>query len=300
MKKIKEALYAPLLEEKKSKNTTAVPYTADRNVNESDIAEELLAFETSQSLMKIMLDDDTIIHKETEKLFRVTLDSSQSSFLLIDETYSIMSEITSLIEFLKLPETFEGSTHTIINLIFNTRFAMADLPVALTTSGKKRFERIFHDPNDSEYDNTHTKGEWLREYHSICNKYLLSQEAQNGIIKLIFSTRFAMADLPVALTTSGKKRFKRIFHDPNDSEYDNTHTKGEWLKEYHSICNKYLLSQEAQNGIINLIFKTGFTTADLPVALTTSGKKRFKRIFHDPNMIIVMTLVFSLPILCQK
>ena len=101
-----------MLEEKKSKNTTAVPYTADRNINESDIAEELLVFETSQSLMKIMLDDDTIIHKETEKLFRVTLDSSQSSILLIDETYSIMSEITSLIEFLKLPETFEGSTHT--------------------------------------------------------------------------------------------------------------------------------------------------------------------------------------------
>ena len=186
-----------------------------------------------------MLDDDTIIHKETEKLFRVTLDSSQSSILLIDETYSIMSEITSLIEFLKLPETFEGSTHT--------------------------------------------KGEWSREYHSICNKYLLCQEAQNDIINLIFNTGFAMADLPVALTISGKKRFKRIFYDLNDSEYDNTHTKGEWLREYHSICNKYLLPQEAQNGIINLIFKTGFTTADLPVALTTSGKKRFKRIFHDPN-----------------
>ena len=178
MKKIKEALYAPLLEEKKSKSTTAVPYTADRNVNESDIAEELLVFETSQSLMKIMLDDDTIIHKETEKLFRVTLDSSQSSILLIDETYSIMSEITSHIEFLKLPETFEGSTHT--------------------------------------------KGEWSREYHSICNKYLLPQEAQNDIINLIFNTGFATADLPVALTTSGKKRFKRRFHDPNDSEYDNS------------------------------------------------------------------------------
>jgi hypothetical protein len=49
-----------------------------------------------------------------------------------------------------------------------------------------------------------------------------------------------MADLPVALTTSGKKRFKRIFHDPNDSEYDNRDDPSIFTSNTLSKVNDYI------------------------------------------------------------
>ena len=66
--------------------------------------------------------DDNLILNETEKLIRVILDGSQRVIPLIDEKYSILSEVRSILEYMRKPETFiepddtvpicEGSTYT--------------------------------------------------------------------------------------------------------------------------------------------------------------------------------------------
>ena len=71
-------------------------------------------------------------------------------------------------------------------------------------------------------------------------------------------------------------RKPETFLEPDDTVpicEGSTHTEGEWSREYFSIYNKFILPQETQRDILNLIFNTFGQTADLPVALTTQGKK---------------------------
>jgi hypothetical protein len=115
--------------------------------------------------------DDNLILNETEKLIRVILDGSQRVIPLIDEKYSILSEVRSILEYMRKPETFIEPDDTV--------------PIC--------------------EGSTYTKGEWTREYYSICNKFILPQETQRDLLNLIFNTFGETADLPVVLTTHGKK-----------------------------------------------------------------------------------------------
>ena len=100
------------------------------------------------------------------------------------------------------------------------------------------------------------------------------------------------------------------FLEPDDTVElfeGSTHTKGEWSREFHSICNKFILPQDAQKELLNLIFNTFGQTADLPVALTTSGKNVSKRNIlilmikeMSKKMKVVMTKVFPIPTLCLE
>jgi len=55
-------------------------------------------------------------------------------------------------------------------------------------------------------------------------------------------------------------------------------SKGEWAREFKQLSNKYLLSKEAENGILNLIYNTlGKTNSNLPITLTAKGRKNFLR-----------------------
>ena len=120
--------------------------------------------------------DDTLIFNESEQPIRVNLkDGYQSIIPLMDDTYSIMFQVTSLLKFMSLSENFLEPDDTV-----------------------ELFE-----------GSTHTKGEWSREFHSICNKFILPQDAQKELLNLIFNTFGQTADLPVASTTSGKSVLKR-------------------------------------------------------------------------------------------
>ena len=165
----KKGQYALLIQERKIQKPLPHTYTAVEIVNEAEITEEFLVTEASQS--SELVADDNLILNETEKLIRVILDGSQRVIPLIDETYSIMSEVRSIVEYLRKPETFLEPDDTV--------------PIC--------------------EGSTYTKGEWTREYYSICNKFILPQETQRDLLNLIFNTFGQTADLPVALTTHGKK-----------------------------------------------------------------------------------------------
>ena len=171
--KIKEAQYGPLLVEKKTRKRKYVAdkNSADENVNGSN-AEDLLVTEDSPSIEP----DDILLLNESEQPMRVNLnDGYQSIIPLIDDTYSIMSQVTSLLKYMSLSENSLESDDTVA---------------------------IFE-------GSTHTKGKWSREFHSICNKFILPQDAQKELLNLIFNTFGQTADLPVALTISGKNVSKR-------------------------------------------------------------------------------------------
>jgi len=184
--KRKQGKYALLIQERKIQKPLPHTYTAVEIVNEAEITEEFLVTEASQS--SELVADDNLILNETEKLIRVILDGSQRVIPLIDETYSIMSEVRSIVDYLRKPETFLEPDDTV--------------PIC--------------------EGSTYTKGEWTREYYSICNKFILPQETQRDILNLIFNTFGEKADLPVALTTHGKKRFKRKFGGANNDEEEDT------------------------------------------------------------------------------
>jgi len=179
-------VYAPLNAERNLRKQKKIVDTniSDANVNGSDVAEELQ--ETNDSQSSELMPDDILVLNETEKPIRINLESSQSCIPLIDATYSIMTEVTSLLEYMSLKDNFLERDDTAP--IFN--------------------------------GSTHTKGEWSREYYSICNKFVLPQAAQKEILNLVYNTFGELAELPIALTTSGKERLKRKFIDPNDEEDD--------------------------------------------------------------------------------
>ena len=180
--KIKEAQYGPLLVEKKTRKRKNVADTnsAVGNVNGSN-AEDLIVTEAFPSIE--LMPDDTLIFNESEQPIRVNLkDGYQSIIPLMDDKYSIMSQVTSLLKYMSLSENFLEPDDTV-----------------------ELFE-----------GSTHTKGEWSREFHSICNKFILPQDAQKELLNLIFNTFGQTADLPVALTTSGKKRFKKKYTYSDD------------------------------------------------------------------------------------
>jgi hypothetical protein len=88
------------------------------------------------------MQNDTLILNESEQPIRVNLnDGYQSIIPLIDVTYSIMSQVTSLLKYMSLSENFLELDDTVAP-----------------------FE-----------GSTHTKGEWSSEFHSICNKFILPQ-----------------------------------------------------------------------------------------------------------------------------
>ena len=120
--KINEAQYGPSLVEKKTRKRKSVANTnsADGNVNGSN-AEDLLVTEASPSIE--LMQNDTLILNESEQPIRVNLnDGYQSIIPLIDDTYSIMSQVTSLLKYMSFSENFfepddtvklfEGSTHS--------------------------------------------------------------------------------------------------------------------------------------------------------------------------------------------
>ena len=196
--KIKEAQYGPLLVEKKTRKRKYVADTnsADGNVNGSN-AEDLLVTEDSPSIEP----DDILLLNESEQPMRVNLnDGYQSIIPLIDDTYSIMSQVTSLLKYMSLSENFLEPDDTVA---------------------------IFE-------GSTHTKGEWSREFHSICNKFILPQDAQKELLNLIFNTFGQTADLPVALTTSGKKRFKKKYTYSDDQRDEEEDESGDDKKYFRS------------------------------------------------------------------
>ena len=178
----KQGHYALLIQERKIQKPVPHTYSAVEIVNEAEINEEFLVTEASQS--SELVADDNLILNETEKLIRVILDGSQRVIPLIDEKYSILSEVRSILEYMRKPETFIEPDDTV--------------PIC--------------------EGSTYTKGEWTREYYSICNKFILPQETQRDILNLIFNTFGETADLPVVLTTHGKKSFKRKLGGANNDE----------------------------------------------------------------------------------
>ena len=191
--KIKEAQYGLLLVEKKTRKRKNVVDTnsAVGNINGSN-AEDLLETEAFPSIE--LMPDDTLILNESEQPIRVNLkDGYQSIIPLMDDTYSIMSQVTSLLKYMSLSENFLEPDDTV-----------------------ELFE-----------GSTHTKGEWSREFHSICNKFILPQDAQKELLNFIFNTFGQTADLPVALTTSGKKRFKKKYTYSDDQRYGEEDESGD-------------------------------------------------------------------------
>ena len=74
------------------------------NVNGSN-AEDLLVTEAFPSIE--LMPDDTLILNESEQPIRVNLkDGYQSIIPLMDDTYSIMSQVTSLLKYRSLSENF--------------------------------------------------------------------------------------------------------------------------------------------------------------------------------------------------
>ena len=97
--KRKQGQYAPLIQERKIQKPVPHTYTAVEIVNEAENSEVFLVTEASHS--SELVADDKLILNVTEKLFRVILDSSQRIIPLIDETYSISSEVRSILVYEK-------------------------------------------------------------------------------------------------------------------------------------------------------------------------------------------------------
>ncbi len=166
--------------------------------------------------------DDKLILNVTEKLSRVILDSSQRIIPLIDETYSILLEVRSILQYMRKPETFLEPDDTV--------------PIC--------------------EGSTHTKGKWPRECFSICNKFILPQESQQDLLNLIFKTFGQTADLPVALTTHKKKSFKRKLGAANNDEEEDTssddnsisaHITMSKVKDYIRKTSRWIKLNQYQN-----------------------------------------------------
>ena len=184
----KRAAYAPMMAERKFR----IVSREEQNDSEKMIYDEELVGKLEEKLVTDSLQstgqmvEDTQILAEVESFQRVKINSSSSSISLIDETFSIMSLVNSLLQYMNEPE----------NVI---------------------------EPDDTiplYKDASILKGEWAREFYSICNKFILSKIAQEEILNLIYNTWGNSSNLPVALTTDGKKRLECQLRKADQKEDD--------------------------------------------------------------------------------
>ena len=88
---------------------------------------------------------------------------------------------------------------------------------------------------------------------------------------------------------------QHYIRNPNNAlEYDDQvslfkgsqFSKGEWTREFTSICNKNLLTKKAEHDILNLIHNTWGHQANLPITLTTLGRNSLRKKFALVKIMI--------------
>jgi hypothetical protein len=84
-----------------------------------------------------------------------------------------------------------------------------------------------------------SKGDWAREFQHLSNKFLLSQEAENGILNLIYNTFGKQSNLPVALTVKGRSNdFRQFTGQTVDNVEDNTLSAENVTSDAKKYCRK--------------------------------------------------------------
>ena len=88
-------------------------------------------------------------------------------------------------------------------------------------------------------DSDISKGDWAREFQHLSNKFLLSQEAENGILNLIYNTFGKQSNLPVALTVKGRSNdFRRFTGQTVDNVEDNSLSAENVTSDAKKYCRK--------------------------------------------------------------
>ena len=55
-------------------------------------------------------------------------------------------------------------------------------------------------------------------------------------------------------------------------------TKGDWARGFHSLCNNFLISEKAENALLNYLYNTTGDVINFPVALTNRGQNRARKL----------------------
>jgi len=188
MSNAKKAAYIPMIDERRRKKRNVIREEKnDSNRMIEELVEKLEEKQVTETLQ--LAEPEQMVEEildEFETFQRVKINSSSSSILLIDETYSIMTLVTDVLHYMKKPE----------NVL---------------------------EPDDTVplYEDSYIlKGEWAREYYSICNKHILSNTVQEEILNLIHNTWGYSSNLPVGLTEDGKKRLQRQLRKAGQGEDD--------------------------------------------------------------------------------
>ena len=200
MSNAKRAAYIPMVvERKKRKVIREEKNDSDNMISDEELVEKLEEKQVTDTLQSAepeqMVED---ILDEFETFQRVKINSSPSSISLIDETYSIMSLVNDLLNYMKQPE----------NVL---------------------------EPDDKAplfEDSYILKGEWARAYYSICNKHILSIKVQEEILNLIYNTWGNSSDLPVGLTADGKKRLERELRKVRKAEQGEDYSSSDDDSDY--------------------------------------------------------------------
>jgi hypothetical protein len=153
MSNAKKAAYIPMIDERRRKKRNVIREEKnDSNKMIEELVEKLeekQASETLQSAEPEQMVEEIL--DEFETFQRVKIYSSSSSISLIDDSYSIMSKVNDVLHYMKQPENVLEPDDTAP--LFEGSYIL--------------------------------KGEWAREYYSICNKHILSIKVQEEILNLL-------------------------------------------------------------------------------------------------------------------
>lgn len=172
---------------------------------------------TSEEIDENLNDNDTSTNiVETNQ--RISLDDSKSLISLVAPKFKIMLLVDSVLNYIRNP----------LNVL------QCDDQVPF-------------------FEGSHvSKGIWTRAFNNICNKHLLTAQAEQDILTLIYNTMGHVANLPVSLTNDGKKRLREKIigvTDEKDDLADNIHNQNviSNAKKYARKGSRWIAINQCQN-----------------------------------------------------